>query len=303
MPRNLVINHEPLSREYLERVLPVPCRSHAETLSEKYVQMSTLDIIDALEPQGFFPVFARTQGVRGGTNPMFAVHEVRLMHQDFKPAVIETASTFTSTGIPEVIITNSHNGERALSIGVGIYRQVCSNGLTLPDKAASESYRHKHIGISPEQILEWAIGLAGGFVPLCHKIQEMERLQLTDGEETAFAFKANKLLAQHGRPEVIDYHDLLRAHRYHDGERHDLWTTFNKVQENIARGNRDIRIQSSGLGKRKAQSLRACTSILRGNKFDQDLWSLMEEFAVDAVETADRIWAEADKPMVPMEEF
>lgn len=297
---NIIVNHQPLDRAYLERVLPVPCREHAPTLSERYVQMSTLDIVDALEPQGFFPVFARAQRARG-TNPAFSVHEVRLMHKDFVPSVIEGAGTFTSTGVPEVIVTNSHNGEKALSIGVGIYRQVCSNGLTLPDKGASDSFHHKHLGISPEQILEWVIGLAGGFVPLCHKIQEMEQLQLTDGEESAFAFRANQLLKEHGRPEVIDYHTLLAPHRYHDGERHDLWTTFNKVQENIARGNRDIKTRSSGQGKRKIQSLRACTSILRGTRFDQDLWSLMEQFAVDTAQTADRIWSEVTDPVEVVE--
>lgn len=285
--------HQPLDRSYLESVLPVPCRSRDDSLSDKYVQFSTLDVIDALAPEGFVPVAARAQGCRGETNPLFQVHEVRLAHRDYMTALeIQDAGTFTSTGIPEIVIVNSHNGERALSLEMAVYRQVCSNGMVLPDKGTFEGYRHKHIGISPEDILDWCIKAAGGFVPLMEAIRKFERLQLSDGEEAAFAFKAAKLLTEHGRPEVEDYHQLLTPHRYHDGERHDLWTTFNKVQENAARGSRDIRVKSNGTGRRRNQSLRGCGSILRGNAFDKDLWSLMEEFAADTIAAADGVFEE-----------
>lgn len=290
MPRISIMPHRPLDRDTLIACLPVPTRDHDSALSERYVQVSTLDIIDALGKGGFFPVSARSMGTRS-RDGRFAVHEVRLMHRDFQPTVIETASTFTTTGVPEVVIVNSHDGDKALTVSVGIYRQVCSNGLVLPDRAGSESYRHKHIGITPEEVLEFAIKMAGGFPELCRRIQRFEALQLTDGQEAAFAVGANRLLPKHNKAMVQSPSELLMPHRYHDGERHDLWTTFNKVQENIMRGNSSIGVVSAGTGRRRRQTLRATTSILRGNALDQDLWALMEEFAVDAELAADGIWS------------
>ena len=93
-----------------------------------------------------------------------------------------------------------------------------------------------------------------------------EREQLILGE-AVLEYKYN------GEHSPITAQQIIHPRRWEDN-RSDLWTTFNRVQENVIRGG--IRGKSA---KGKTTRTREVTGIDGDIKLNQALWKLAEEFA------------------------
>ncbi|WP_242477991.1 DUF932 domain-containing protein [Rubrivivax gelatinosus] len=106
----------------------------------------------------------------------------------------------------------------------------------------------------------------------------MRALPLEHGEEIAFATAAlalrfgERALEEGGHaPAPVTAEQLIEAHRPED-IRHDLWTTFQRVQENVIQGGQPGRAPS---GRHlRTQPVR---SIDRGVSLNRALWMLAEE--------------------------
>lgn len=106
----------------------------------------------------------------------------------------------------------------------------------------------------------------------------MKALQLDHGEQTAFATAALALRfgerAEEGAmvpAAPVAAEQLIQARRFEDTG-HSLWTTFQRVQENVIRGGQPGR---SAQGKR--MQTRPVQSIDRGVSLNRALWMLAEE--------------------------
>ena len=87
-------------------------------LSDRYTMVPTIDVVDKFIQNGWEVTAAKQVG-----RTAFAKHQVRLRNSEL-PQVGDS--------LLEAVITNSHNGGSTLQIGAGLYRLVCSNGLTVP---------------------------------------------------------------------------------------------------------------------------------------------------------------------------
>ena len=73
---------------------------------------------------GWKPFNASQRKSRKSQDSMFTKHMIRLRNGDVGKI---------GDSIPEVVLTNSHDGRNAFTLHAGLFRMVCSNGLVIAD--------------------------------------------------------------------------------------------------------------------------------------------------------------------------
>jgi hypothetical protein len=138
--------------------------------------------------------------------------------------------------MPELLLTNSHNGASQLKFLAGVFRFMCMNGLILLT-ALSGSLKARHIGQGLEdEIVEVVREHAGQVEIVMSSVEKMRSTEVSLAEQMVLAQAAAELkFGEDLSKVVIDIRDFLRAHRSED-KKNDLWTVFNAVQENLIRG-------------------------------------------------------------------
>jgi hypothetical protein len=130
---------------------------------------------------------------------------------------------------PEIVIFNSYDGEQTLRISTGMYRLVCSNGLTVGE-SISEHVRIKHV-VGPKS-LEFIKNLEFQIAACVDRLASMgaavTRLQskvltATQEEKIVESLKLPKRAA--AQLQVIRGGALGRDHEM------DLWAFYNAVNE------------------------------------------------------------------------
>jgi len=231
--------------------------------SERYHFIPTIEVIERMRQQGWYPVSVQEAGVHIREKEGFQRHLVRLRHFEelFAP----------SGNAVELLLFNSHDRSTAFSVSVGIYRFVCANGLVVSE-SVFETYRIRHIGERHSDVEE-AVNRVSAFKPkLQRKIERFGRLRLSEQERQAFARAAIPLRFQEHLH--VPPLQLLLPHREED-ESDDLYTVMNVIQENLIRGGLSGRNEETGrpFTSRELKSLPATVAVNRG------LWSLAERIA------------------------
>ena len=239
--------------------------SPSPLVSNKYQFIRTSEVLETLSGLGWNPremseVKARKPHTRG-----FQKHLVRLTNPEF------IATKKVGDEVPEIVLTNSHNGKNSFSFRIGIYRLVCSNGLVIPTEEFT-NITIKHIGNMASQIQEVVGKMSSSFSGVFSDIQKMKTRKLTPSEIRSFsreAMRARSLTLDESLSSRSD--EILSVQRPED-EGNDLWKIYNRVQENLIRGNFEVKTRK---GNRKAASIR---SIDRGIKINEELWSLAKSY-------------------------
>jgi hypothetical protein len=255
---------EVLNNEALRRFSPsVFAETPHHSRGERYGFIPTIQVLDALRSEGWQPHNAREQTVRLDDRRGFTRHIVRMR---------QPGLAFDKVGdtLPELVLLNSHDGTSAYQMHVGLFRLACLNGLVVSDTTfAKISVRHS--GNVVDRVLEGAATVVRDVPQIAAHVGVMRSLQLSRPEQEAFAGAA--LLTKYESPEAapIDAEQLLGTRRTADASQ-DLWTTFNRVQENLLRGG--LRGQTA-TGKRTRT--REVKSITEDTRINKALWQLTEQ--------------------------
>ncbi|MEY4685120.1 MAG: hypothetical protein RLZ25_1579 [Pseudomonadota bacterium] len=263
-------NHGPLSNEQLFRVAPsIFADRPASTTSEKYKFIPTIDAVEALRNEGFFPVKAGEARARIDEKKGYTRHIIRFRREGDTVAKV-------GDSIPEIVLLNSHDGTSSYQLTAGLFRLVCSNGLVVSD-SVFDTVRVRHSGNIVDDVIEGSYRVIEESPRIFDQVRRDEALLLTDGQQEAFARAALQLrwdTDEDGNSTVpIQASQLLRPRRYADNSK-DLWSTFNRVQENLVRGGLSGR-NSSG----NRTSTRAVASVDANTKLNKALWTLKDELA------------------------
>ena len=151
----------------------------------------------------------------------------------------------------------------------GMMRFVCSNGLVCGDLV--EEVRVPHKGQIIDRVVQGAYDVLDGFGLVREVKTELEGTKLNESESRAFASAALALRWEQGVSAPVTETQLLQSRRSADAAP-DLWSTFNRVQENLMRGGQPGR---TATGKRTRT--REVTGIDQGLKLNRALWVLAEE--------------------------
>lgn len=233
-------------------------------VSDKFSFVPTVDVVRALQSEGWQPVWASQSRARDVNRFGFQKHMVRLRHSDATQALSSVGDS-----VPELVLVNAHDGTTAYQLHAGIFRLVCSNGMIVAD-GTFQKISLKHIGFDPRQAIEASFEVIKEVPRLMSSVDAMRNVTLSGDERRAFAESA--VLARYDELEgaPIAALDLLRPRRY-DDQGSDLWRTFNTVQENMLKGGVCGR---SKTGRRLRT--RAVQSISEDTRLNKALWHLAE---------------------------
>ncbi|WP_449106785.1 DUF932 domain-containing protein [Pseudomonas mohnii] len=247
----MIRSDAPLSNDEIARVAPSIFAEEAhDSRSDRYLYIPTVKVLDALRAEGFQPFMACQTRVRNTDKREHTKHMIRLRH----------ASNIMDKEANEIILLNSHDGSSSYQMMAGSFRFVCANGLVLGDCSMDQKVRHSGRGDVVGDVIEGAYEVLNQFTQIDDKRDCMKQIQLRPEEQEAFAMAALAYRYDPSEgPAPVTPSQLLRARRSEDRS-NDLWTTFNRVQENTIKG---------GLSGRNKQGRRTTTRAVNG--IDQDV--------------------------------
>jgi hypothetical protein len=253
-----------LEKEDFEKTCPSFYATHPKIgqVSEKYTFLNTRDIADQLWDSGWMPVYASEAYSRDQSNRGFTRHVVRFANKDFSLGEERI----------ELVGMNSHNKASAFKFFAGVFRLVCSNGMVTQSTDLG-SFKIKHIGDIEDQVRQAIQGIASQAGQIANRVDEFKAIDLTPNEQNIYASSAHEFIYPDQEKAPINPNQLLLARRYEDNKS-DLWTTYNRVQENTLKGGLRGRATT---GRR--MKTRAVKSIEKDVKLNQALWSLTEKMA------------------------
>jgi hypothetical protein len=205
-------------------------------MSGKYSFIPTFEVLDSLKSKGWLPVRAKEQISRNEAKHGFTKHLIRLRKDDAPVMVGDT--------VTEIVLVNAHDGGAAYQMFAGLFRLVCSNGLTVDD-STFERVSIRHSGDVIGNVLYAAKHIVKDVPRLSAAVKKMRAIELNPAAKHTFAEAALDL--KYDRDKVsnlslapISAGQLLLPRRDEDTSA-DLWTTFNVIQENLMRGNQQGR--------------------------------------------------------------
>lgn len=234
-------------------------RRHVSRTSERYSFVSTLEAAGVLRESGWVPVKARESSSRGYQG--YQKHEVCFWNSRFNRKLL------VGDEVPEIVLQNSHMGSAAFVLMAGLHRCVCSNQLCVPS-AIVEIRRIRHVGYAEQLVHDALEGIVEALPRTLETVEQYKAVPLNADERQAFA-KAAIELRFDGDKFTVSPDDVLQKRRSSVDDGHDLWTTFNRVQENMIKGG--VSARNCKGTRRKSKAVR---SIDVSTKLNQRLWML-----------------------------
>jgi len=235
-------------------------------LSQRYVFVPTTEILQGLREKDWVPVDVEEQRVRTTSRLGFQKHLIRFRRAE----QMQTLDEWNA----ELVLTNSHDAACAYVMRVGIFRRLCSNGLVVSDDTF-EAIRFTHARLKPGDVVEASYRVLEYVPKLGALIDRFRKCVLDESQGVAFAEQA-LLLRYHSLEQAPVEPQTLLTPRRHEDQATDLWTTLNRVQENLVRGGLSDRRRNRSGRLRSLRALRGLDSKVILNK---GLWNLAETTA------------------------
>jgi hypothetical protein len=215
----------PLSDDQIHRVAPsIFADAPHVSRSERYSYIPTAAVLTELRKEGFQPFMVTQTRVRQENRRDFTKHMIRLRH----------ASQSNGAEANEIVLLNAHDGTSSYQMLAGMFRFVCSNGLVCGDTVADVRIPHK--GDVAGHVIEGAYEVLSGFERVRDSRDAMRSITLDDGEAEVFARAALTLKYDDpDKPAPVTENQILMPRRF-DDRRPDLWSVFNRTQENLTKG-------------------------------------------------------------------
>ena len=255
---NVIRKDRPLTHDELFRTVPsIFSETKHNSRSERYTYIPTITLLDNLKREGFQPFFACQTRVRDLSKREHTKHMLRPRRE----------GQITGNQVPEIILLNSHDGSSSYQMLPGLFRAVCQNGLICGETFGEVRVPHK--GDVVERVIEGAYEVLGIFGRVDEKREEMQQMILPPPAQQALA-KAALTYRFGDEHHPVTESQILSPRRWQD-ESPDLWTTYQRIQENLIKG---------GLRGRNAQGRNQQTRAVRGIdgdvKLNRALWVMAE---------------------------
>lgn len=252
----------PLTNDELRRVVPsVFSIDKHDSRSDRYTYIPTITLLDKLREEGFQPFFACQTRVRDQEKIGHTKHMLRLRRE---------GQIDDGKEVPEIILLNSHDGSSSYQMIPGLFRFVCTNGLVCGDTFGQIRVPHK--GDVTGQVIEGAFEVLDIFEKVDAQRDAMKSICLNSDEQNLFARAALEYRYDGFEKAPIGASQIIMPRRGED-RTNDLWTTFQRVQENMIKG---------GLNGRNAEGKKTKTRAINGIdgdiKLNRALWMIAEKF-------------------------
>jgi len=247
-------------------------------VSDRYGFMPTIDVVDALRGEGWYPVDATQKNVRDKSKRELTTHLLRFRRLNDEIKIGDS--------VVELLLKNAHDRSSAFVLHAGIFRMACANGIVIADSTFQKlSVRHGKNIVG--DIIEGSCRVIDEVPAICSTVEDMQATELSPQERAIFARTAYTFA--HGEQDENSLtsdasivNQVLRTKRRSD-ESKDLWTTFNVIQENIIRGGvKTAKVNDEGRVRRSTK--RAVNSIDKNIKLNKAIFEMATQ--MQALKTA-----------------
>lgn len=260
---------QPLELDDIARACPAVLAEHKHSSrSERYTYVSTMDIMAGLKLEGFRPYSIMQGGSKDEEKRGFTKHLIRFRSEQ---ALARRDSQY------EVVMLGSHDGTTSTQFFGGFFRSVCKNGTIWFDGEATK-ITIPHVGNILPKVVDAAYTVVGQAQIAYDSADNMRAIELNRDEQMAFATAAAAARFEDESP--VPPQALLVPRRSSDSA-NDLWTTFQRVQENTIRGGLGYNTTQMVNGNPRTvhRNTRPVRSVDGDVKLNRALWTLAAEMA------------------------
>jgi hypothetical protein len=267
-----MIRNNPLSNDEIQQLAPSAFAGQPyRAMSDRYAFVPTSAVIDGMRSAGFLPVMASQSTSKLADKRNFTKHMIRFRSQN-------TQLTKVGDSDLETVLINSHDGTSRYVLMLGVFRLVCSNGLIVSEGLV-QSIKIRHVGSIIDEVINGSLNLIDHAPKIGQQINQWRTITLQPSEQLALAESAHMLRypdQESTAALAIKPETLLKARRYDDNGS-DLWSTFNRVQENTVRGGvKGIVREGFRIQRRTVREVKGIDQNVNLNKA---LWTLAEKMA------------------------
>lgn len=268
-PSNAVLSME----DIIARAPAAFATSKASHLTDRYAALHTSDLIPVLADHGYFPVQAAQTRSNKNSSTEHKHHLISFARIDDLPR----------SDRPEITLFNSHDGTGAVRLFAGIYRMICSNGIVIGDGIGARVYHSQRQLEGFEDLLRSTIAN----VPKV--LETMERMKSVQLDALHAYEMADKALSMRWKPlservnengvfftsSTVD--NVVQAQRDEDYGA-DAYRLFNRIQENVLRGNAFVRSITAKHPEGVTRKARPIASVKEHTNINEKLWNIVEEY-------------------------
>jgi len=230
--------------------------SPSPKMTGKYTFVPTEEVIEFFDREGW-----QVSSVKQTGKGIHSLHEIKFRNGEL-PKVGDT--------LVEAVIRNSHNGSAAFSMGAGLFRLVCSNGLTVPT-AVAEKFTMRHNQFQLDDVKQLADAFSKKLPMIEQSVGRMMSRELTTDEKIDFVRESAKIRFNSEKTlNDLEILGLLTPNRK-DDEGDDMWKVFNVIQEKFIRGG--VRVTNN---RGKVTKMKGIENIISQNNINTKLWELAE---------------------------
>lgn len=271
-----IIGNQVISMDELRHKVPsIFARSKHDSRSEQYSHISTGDVLERLQREGYQPFSAMQGGSRIAGKSAFTKHLIRLRHVSRMNEVAGSNS--------EIILMNSHDGTCSYRLMAGMFRTVCHNGTIVADSVL-EDIRLAHKGDLSDLVMEASGSMLEGLPRMEETVKEMASIPMSHRQRLDLAAEAAELRFS-GRKDVrISPIALVQPFRAEE-DANTLWGTLNILQERLIRGKTIYKLidEKNGVQRERTQVLRPINNIDQAVDINRKLWSLAEAVRASSI--------------------
>ena len=222
-----------LSLEEIKEIAPsVFTTNGSKDTSDKYTHIPTDRVIRDLELLGWKVADVKEVSARKDTTIGYQKHLVVFRNDD----VVITGED-GDTVYPQILLTNSHDGKNSFKFQAGLFRMICENGLVIADESF-EDYSIRHMGYDFESLQSLIKEMVANLDVTVESMNKMKKIELDENQQLELAKKLLEVRLE-GTGNTYDSYqpsNINRSQRKEDNGT-DLWSVFNRQQENIIEGN------------------------------------------------------------------
>jgi hypothetical protein len=266
-------NARAVTEDEMRRIAPsIFAIDKHESRTERFKPIPTIEILRGLISEGFMPVGVKQSGTRDATRREFTKHLVRLrrIDHDHKYRVGDT--------VCEILLKNANDGTSAYELMAGLFRIRCLNSL-VAQVGTLESTKVKHSGDVQGRVIEGTYTVLEQAQNALVAPEQWSQIKLRKDEQIAFAESAKMLrFGDSPMQEAMPTTHMLAPRRMDDMS-DDLWTVFNRVQENAIRGGLSFQARHPDTNRMRRVRTREVNGIDQDIKLNRALWHLSQHMA------------------------
>ena len=222
-----------LSLEEIKEMAPsVFTTNGSKDTSDKYTHIPTDRVIRDLEVLGWKVADVKEVAARKEDNKGFQKHLVVFRNED----VVITGEDGDIV-YPQILLTNSHDGKNSFKFQAGLFRMICENGLVIADESF-EDYSIRHMGYDFDALQSLIKDMVSNLDLTVESMNKMKQIELNEEQQLELAKRLLDIrLENTGNTYDKDQPEMINWSQRKEDNGVDLWSVFNRQQENIIEGN------------------------------------------------------------------